>query len=1525
MRVDLRAALAVTLCIVLAVPVLPSLSSSLAQRDAPSVTIPAGSPSVATPTTVATAPAGPDATPSSEVTAQTSTPATPLAVPDQIPAAGGRAAPDFTVAMPAEGNSTGTTLATTVGSALAPIAPTTATGGVLPALGRSAVGGPSVPDSNLVTNYTLRLANGSLLAGNVLTRQNGAEYAAYDPITGMVYLTYDSHNISIVDPARFVVTGHVQLPSWTGAIVYDGRDRLLLVESSGQLFALDARNGTLSYTVAVVDAAPDGTLVLDPVDDTVWVTNPFSANVSVLNLTSRAVVAHAHVGGGFNDILAGVYDPVNGEIYLAYYENDTIEVFNARTFARIASVNLAATACCFAWGLGLDPATGDVFATSGLFGWGSLLVKLRASNNTVAGSVGIGGYPSNSVLDPTTGELYVADSYQSRLTVVNPTNLSVVAHVHFSQDSPLLAGQLFPVDVPALHRIFVPTFYGYSLDAISTAASAQVGVIHGDSAPVVSAFDPACGCVAVADSARDDLYLVRSNLSSVLATVGLAGTPRGIAFDTRTGDLWVTLGGLFGANAVEVLNATTGAPILTIGDSALPWGIAYDPENDRMYVGDYFGNDLRVYNASNGSMIAKIATGNQTSGVVFDSATESVYTANWGTGNLSIVNVTSDTTVGAITVYGAPEALALDPSSGRLLVGDYSGLTVRVVNVSSESVQSTLPVRWASGFAFDPTNGSEFVFNGTSSIFEHNSSSNLSTVLTAGLGTLSGVWVPGAGLLANDPSTGSVYLLPNRPLALSTNVVLRTVPETLAVGGNLSVSIVFQGPAPTAVQYSGLPRGCPTTNATAFSCVPSTPGEYTLRANLSFPDGDQAILTSVVWVQPSYSVAFVETGLPAGTAWAVLTGGGTYLSSTSSTLGVPETNGTQFYRAWAFSGHLVGSPSSGTFTIAGASAEVNVPFVPTYSVTFAASGLPTNLLWTITINTDPVNSTTSTLGFWLVNGTYAYTGFAQGYVTAPGSFTVDGGALTLGAIFHPTTYSLTFHETGLASGTLWNVTLGYPNQLETSVGRNVTFAVANGSYSYWVGAPGNYRAFPSIGGVYILGASAVVSITFTPLYPVKFTALNLPPGTVWSVTVAGDTQASNGTSLTFWESNGSYSYTLQRLTGYQLNSTSGTVTVAGGPVYLTVPYEPTNGMFPVVIQTNLPKGTPWSVTAPNGTTLTTTNGTVVFSEPSGFYRFLYPENVNASGRWYHTGASEVGVGVLDSAPITGIIYTTVLHATLLVHERGGPASQAWGLKVGLSPYFFSVASGSPSLTFAAPEVALPVSFSPPIGYGVARVLWTGVENQSWILVHGPMTVVVVFAPIERLTFFEAGLPLGATWGLTLTPAVSVGGPTPQNLATNGSSLTFSVVRATWRFSVVAKPDTFRARPGHGVVTLPAHAVQRLIKFVPFTEKVVFKELGLPSGTLWGVNLTGPSTGSLNTTGSSLAFYLVNGTYSFVAWNVSALYPHPAYSSFTVTASGTILSIVILYNTTVAPYYAPGLSPVDLGTGPVAGPALAVRT
>ncbi|MCI4343566.1 MAG: hypothetical protein L3J92_05580 [Thermoplasmata archaeon] len=204
-----------------------------------------------------------------------------------------------------------------------------------------------------------------------------------------------------------------------------------------------------------------------------------------------------------------------------------------------------------------------------------------------------------------------------------------------------------------------------------------------------------------------------------------------------------------------------------------------------------------------------------------------------------------------------------------------------------------------------------------------------------------------------------------------------------------------------------------------------------------------------------------------------------------------------------------------------------------------------------------------------------------------------------------------------------------------------------------------------------------------PTYTVTASETGLTPGTGWSVALNGTEETSTTSTIQFVEPDGGYSYTIGSVAGYVANVTSGTLTVDGAALALSITFTPVvPGTYALsVTESGLSTGTNWSVEV--GTTVHFSTSLVVeFELRNGTYTYQVGNvkgfgvsptggEVNISGTavkvlvaFIATGAStpppstppptSTGTTVsstLEFAIIGGVLFALVLVVILLVARR----------------------------------------------------------------------------------------------------------------------------------------------------------------------------------------------------------------------------------------------------------------------------------
>ena len=392
-----------------------------------------------------------------------------------------------------------------------------------------------------------------------------------------------------------------------------------------------------------------------------------------------------------------------------------------------------------------------------------------------------------------------------------------------------------------------------------------------------------------------------------------------------------------------------------------------------------------------------------------------------------------------------------------------------------------------------------------------------------------------------------------------------------------------------------------------------------------------------------------------------------------------------------------------------------------YAVTFTETGLPNGTFWWVGIHgpwghwfvpappgpgAQPQDfglgwngSTSSSVGFSLPNGTYAYqigsahaNGTLYGASPVSGTISVNGTNVSTAVTFAAATfYAVTFTESGLPNGTFWSVHVqgagwggswgpsartpsANPGSWNGSTNGSIGFQLPDGTYPYFVppawSSNGTYLASPEFGTLTVNGSAMTVSVSFSiPVaYEITFNESGLPVGTNWSVVLFGGNwwnfgyNSSANSSIGFARTDGTYRYAVPDVwtSGglYLANPAKGSLAVNGTNVSLSVTFAPLSFYNVTFVESGLPSGTNWSAALfthlPGGSTWGVSNSTsLTLSSPNGTFDFLVGPVWNATGI-FTASPSYGNVTVNGTSVVVSVSYAFTNYSSGWGPSRGTP-------------------------------------------------------------------------------------------------------------------------------------------------------------------------------------------------------------------------------------------------------------------------------
>jgi len=840
----------------------------------------------------------------------------------------------------------------------------------------------------------------------------------------------------------------------------------------------------------------------------------FGDSVSVVSDTTNEVVDLFEPFATTEYLTSIVYDYKDNEIFTQYTGNPgTVAVTSAITNTLVTTVAVGDVSEYNTNGLAYDSGLGEVFASNGQSS--NVSVISTATNKVVASITLPGEIPYAVGYDPGTQQVFAANAASGysngNVSVISDASNTVVKTIDVG-----IYPDAFAYD-SGKAEMFVANGYSANVSVVNDTTDAVLTAVGVGAVPKAMAYDLAQNEVFVTCGTSNE-SVISDVSNSVVATVPLVLGTDGAAYDSGKGEVWTLNGLVTYASAISDTSNTIVANVLLTFVSRY-W--AYDSAHQEEYLADQASNDVAVVSDTTDHVVAVIQIPGpdpEPYRVAYDSGKGEIFTSDSAGGvGLSVINDTTNTVVDTIHLPGVePTGMAYDPAKGEIFVGNELGSNVTIINDTTDTIVGVIPnvgqIPWSP--VYDPEKGEIFVANQGTGI----SGSNVTVIndTTDAIVTSINIGTDPLGDIVYDSGKGEI-IVPNYG---SENV------SVISDATNTVVATVFIGTLAWGAAYDP---------AADEIFVGDFNGDYeniTVISDLTDKTVDS--IFPVAYTPSSFAFDPATGDLYAGDS-----GDGTV---------------------------AIVSPLSG-------------PSTTHYPVTFTETGLPLGTSWGVTFNATLNSSTTSSIGFSVLNGSYSFgVGAVSGYRGNPssGPVTVSGGPQTIPIVFTVVvapTYTITFEEQGLPASTSWSVTLqSTPQSSATTL---IEFVMANGTYSFTVGAVPGSSASPSSGSVFVHGADVLKEINFTASVPgggssspgflglpgyegyvllgvlagllavmlfffagwrhksrIVFVEEGLPPGTSWTVTLDEVTKASPTPEILFFVRSGDHPFKVGSVKGW---------------------------------------------------------------------------------------------------------------------------------------------------------------------------------------------------------------------------------------------------------------------------------------------------------------------------------------------------------------------------------------------------------
>jgi DNA-binding beta-propeller fold protein YncE len=586
---------------------------------------------------------------------------------------------------------------------------------------------------------------------------------------------------------------------------------------------------------------------------------PDETGVQVISAVTNRIVANISFGSGRVATGAVVYDSGKGEIFVPWFRNLTI--INTTTNAIVANFtdvmgDWYGSASCYTQlpnapfgGIAYDSEDGEVFLADSC----GLSVISDTNNSLVA------------TLPDTYQEACVAyDSGMHEIFTAEGNSAWVYSGPSFSTTHlirlPYLGGQnqqeCMAYD-PAKGEVFVGQNWtgpsGTNLSFVSVISDKTNGIVANISTgtlPGGLAYDGVAGVVFVANAVSDNVSAIRDATNQVSITYPVVDWPSDVAFDPQANEIFVSNNGCFGhakgcvQGSVSVISLRPSAMLTTSRpETDVNAAVSLSAEVQDVQGGPYSYR----YTASNVSVGCAAASGPEVTCIPTIS----------GSFNVS-VNVTD--AAGYSTVATSPEIKVYPALQTTFIVSNSTPLLGQTV-----------------AFVANPSGGlSPYSFNYTG--FPPGCVS-IDKPAVGCLPTQANYYNVTVHVTDQNNVTASatteIHVIFDFNVVVPTNVSAGS-PFTISVNANETFAngtavVPAGGYGSLTYNYTGLPPGCASKDASSITCTPTAVGTYRITVSVHDQVGDHNAHTVVVNVLPAKSTPGVF-GLSGDTGYFVVGG-----------------------------------------------------------------------------------------------------------------------------------------------------------------------------------------------------------------------------------------------------------------------------------------------------------------------------------------------------------------------------------------------------------------------------------------------------------------------------------------------------------------------------------------------------------------------------------------------------------------------------------------------------------------------------
>jgi YVTN family beta-propeller protein len=304
-----------------------------------------------------------------------------------------------------------------------------------------------------------------------------------------------------------------------------------------------------------------------------------------------------------------------------------------------------------------------------LFGQNAVNATGPLTVGTSPPSVPVGFYPVGVAVNQASNRVYVPNSGDNTLSVLDGATNSVLATIPVGRLPCAIAVN------PATDRVYVSNVNSNDVSVIDGSTNQVIQTVSVGRAPCAATVTPLNNRIFVGNYADNTISVIDGATNTRIHTIATSSTPAGLGANFLTGRVY----SVNGSGTVSVIDAGTFDVLAVVPVGLLPDAVGVNLVTNRIYVGNFMSQSVSVIDGNSNSVIATIPVGLGPSGVGVDSTTNRIFVGNYMSNNVSVIDGATNKVVATIPVGVTPDGIAVNGVSGRVYSADSNSNSVAVI------------------------------------------------------------------------------------------------------------------------------------------------------------------------------------------------------------------------------------------------------------------------------------------------------------------------------------------------------------------------------------------------------------------------------------------------------------------------------------------------------------------------------------------------------------------------------------------------------------------------------------------------------------------------------------------------------------------------------------------------------------------------------------------------------------------------------------------------------------------------------